>query len=88
MKLVARDRIFIAIIATVLAVLLFSTLRKKPVKTLADAIHRPFLQELARGQSRSDVEKRCPGCHNPQAFPLPAKHPPKEQCLICHPGAD
>jgi hypothetical protein len=87
MKFAARDWIFIAVIAIVLGVLLFSTLRKMPAKTPADAVHRPFLQALARGTSREDVERKCPGCHNPQAFPLPAKHPPKEQCLICHPGA-
>ena len=29
-------------------------------------------------------EKGCTSCHNPQTAPLPRRHPPKEQCLICH----
>jgi hypothetical protein len=47
-------------------------------------MHRPFLEAVARGESRQDVEKGCVSCHNDRAIPLPRKHPPKEQCLLCH----
>jgi hypothetical protein len=49
-----------------------------------DDTHRPLLELVAQGGSREEAEKRCLDCHGPQAVPLSAKHPPKEQCLICH----
>ncbi len=39
---------------------------------------------MKKGQDRIGVERGCITCHNSQAIPLPKKHPPKEQCLICH----
>jgi hypothetical protein len=88
MKMAVRDRIFITIIVMVLMLLLFATLRKRPPATPADATHLPFLQALGRGESRTEVERRCPECHNPRDLPFPGKHPPKEQCLICHRPAE
>ena len=81
-----RDVWFIAVIGVVLALLLVSTGRGKPKKVPADESHRTFLDAMARGDSREKVEKGCAACHNDRAIPLPQKHPPKEQCLICHVG--
>jgi len=86
MQVHKRDLGFIAVISVVLAVLLVSTGRGKPKKVPADERHRTFLEALARGDSREKVEKGCAACHNDRAIPLPQKHPPKEQCLICHVG--
>ena len=86
MKLSKRDLGFIAVIGILLAVLLVSTGRVKPKKVPADERHRTFLEAMARGGNREEVEKGCAACHNDHAIPLPRNHPPKEQCLICHVG--
>jgi len=88
MLLKRRDWQFVAIICAVLLVLLFNIFRDKPPPTPADTLHQPFLQALAQGERRDEVEQRCPDCHNRQQRPLPAQHPPKEQCLICHPAQE
>jgi len=84
MKPKRSDYQFIAIIGLMLAFLLFSTFKDKPTKIPLDDTHRPLLERVMQGGSRKDVEKLCLACHGPQAVPLSAKHPPKEQCLICH----
>ncbi len=56
--------------------------KAKPVPD--DDKHRPFYEAIQKGTAGVDVEKGCLTCHNPQANPLPEKHPPKEQCLVCH----
>jgi hypothetical protein len=84
MPLTRKDTGFIVIAAAILAVLLVSTLRDKSPKLPTDDKHKPFREALARGDRREAVEKGCPTCHNPGAMPLPPRHPPKEQCLICH----
>lgn len=86
MKLISRDWFFIAILGAVLTVLLLSTAREKPKKMPADDRHRSFAEVLAKGGDRATVEKECVVCHDLKAIPLPAKHPPKGQCLICHPA--
>ena len=86
MQLHTRDVGFIAVVGVVLALLLVSTCRVKPKKVPADERHRTFLAAVARGERREDVEKGCTACHNDRTVPLPRKHPPKEQCLICHVG--
>jgi hypothetical protein len=86
MQVTIRDVGFIAVIGVVLALLLVSTGRGKPKKVPTDERHRPFLEAVARGDRREEVEKGCAACHNDRAIPLPQKHPPKEQCLICHVG--
>ena len=86
MQVNKRDLGFIAVIGVVLALLLVSSRRGKPKKVPADERHRTFLEAMAKGDSREEVEKGCAACHNDRAIPLPRKHPPKEQCLICHMG--
>ncbi len=74
-----------AILGAVLAVLLFSMFREKPIKVPADDKHRPFIEKLVNGESPAEVEKGCPDCHNPQTMPLDADHPANQKCLVCHP---
>jgi hypothetical protein len=76
---------FAAIFGAVLTVLLFSMFREEPIKVPHDDKHRPFVEKLVNGESPEEVEKGCPGCHNPQDMPLPAEHPSNPKCLVCHP---
>lgn len=84
MKVGKRDWLTIAIVVAALIVLIMSTVREKAERVPADEKHRPFYESVKKGDDRIQTEKKCPVCHNPQAIPLPKKHPPKEQCLICH----
>ncbi len=84
MKVARREWLTIAAVAVVLAVLIMSTAREKAKRVPADEKHRAFYEAIARGQSRIEAERGCITCHSDQATPLPKKHPPKEQCLICH----
>ena len=84
MPITGKDASFIAIVLALLAILLVSTFRDKPKKVPADDKHRRFRDALARGEQRETLEKGCVTCHNAGSLPLPPKHPPKEQCLICH----
>ena len=85
MPLRKRDLGFIAVAGVLLLVLVLNTFRDKPERTSDNDRHRPFFEALARGEKRETVEKGCVSCHNAASRPLPPKHPPKEQCLICHP---
>ena len=84
MKVTKRDFLTIAVIAVVIIVLIISTTREKGKPVPLDDKHRAFYEAMKKGADRVDVEKACIGCHNSQAIRLPKKHPPKEQCLICH----
>ena len=86
MSMKSRDAIFLLLIGVVVAVLLVSNLRDKPTALPDDERHRPFVVSLRGGEERSIVEAGCVTCHNEMQLPLSAQHPPKEQCLICHPG--
>ena len=83
LKLTKRDWVTLGVIAAVIGVLILGA-RAKTKQVPRDAKHRAFFAALAQGRDRRELEKRCVACHNPQASPLPKKHPPKEQCLICH----
>jgi mono/diheme cytochrome c family protein len=80
-----RDIAFTAAAGGLLLLLAFNSLRARPVAMPDSTPHRPFAAALARGEQREAVEKGCVACHSPASRPLSAKHPPKEQCLICHP---
>ncbi len=84
MKLKKRDWLVIAGGVGLLALLILSTGKDKAGRVPFDEKHRPFYEALKKGDSRMDVEKGCSTCHKAQGVPLPDKHPPKEQCLICH----
>ena len=85
MPLRPRDIVVAAAAGGLLLLLGLKSFRAKPVATPDSADHRPFAAALARGEKREAVEKGCVACHGSTARRLPAKHPPKEQCLICHP---
>ena len=84
MKIRKKDLFFVAALAAILLFLLLRSGSEKARPLPADAAHSRFLEQLAAGQGRVDVEKGCLTCHNQQARPLSKTHPPKEQCLICH----
>ena len=84
MKVTKRNFLTIAVIAVVIVLLIMSTIREKGKPVPFDGKHRAFYEATKKGENRIEVEKGCLICHNPQAIPLPKKHPPKEQCLICH----
>ncbi len=84
MKVTKRDLFTVAAIAVVLVVLIMSTAREKIKPVPFDDKHRAFYKAMEKGQNRIETEKDCIMCHNSQGIPLPKKHPPKEQCLICH----
>jgi len=84
MLLRKRDLCFIAVAGVLLLVLVLNSFRDKPKSTPDNDRHRPFREALARGEKREAVEKGCVNCHSATTRPLPPKHPPKEQCLICH----
>lgn len=79
-----KDLIFIVALGVILIFLLFRSGSEKARPLPTDAEHSQFIEQMAAGKSRIDVEKGCLDCHNRQARPLPKGHPPKEQCLICH----
>jgi len=81
-----RDWGFIAIVGALLVTLVLNTGGGKARKVPSDEKHRSLLDAVAKGKSREAVEKLCASCHNIGAVPLPKKHPPKEQCLLCHAG--
>ncbi len=84
MKVIKRDLLAIAAAAAVIIVLIMVTGREKAKPVPVDQKHRPFYEAMEKGGDRIEVERGCIRCHNSQAIPLPKKHPPKEQCLICH----
>jgi len=84
MKVTKRDLLTIAAVVLVLVVLIISTAREKAKQVPADDKHRAFYEAMEKSGDRNEVERGCVTCHNSQAIPLPKKHPPKEQCLICH----
>jgi hypothetical protein len=84
MKVKKRDLLAIVAVVAVLVVLFMSTARHKGKRVPVDDKHRVFYEAIEKGSDRIEVERGCIPCHNSQAIPLPKKHPPKEQCLICH----
>jgi hypothetical protein len=84
MKVTKRDFLTIAAVAVVLVVLIMSTTHEKAKRVPADDKHRAFYEAMEKGRDRIEAEGGCITCHNPHAIALPKKHPPKEQCLICH----
>ncbi len=84
MKLTKRDFLTIAAVAVVLVVFIMSTTHEKAKRVPVDDKHRASYVTLEKGRDRIEAERGCIACHNPHDVPLPKKHPPKEQCLICH----
>lgn len=83
LKLTKRDVLTVGGIAVLLAVLIFGA-RDKVKQVPRDNRHLPLYEAMNAGGERAEVEKGCIPCHSPRSRPLPPKHPPKEQCLLCH----
>ncbi len=84
MKVTKRDLLLMAVVLLVLALVIIGTRDEKGKPVPLDDRHDSFYKAMEKGANRIDVEKGCVVCHNPQDNPLPKKHPPKEECLICH----
>ncbi len=84
MKVMKRDLLAVAAAAVVIVALIMVATREKAEPVPADDKHRAFYEATEKGGGRVEVERACIKCHNSQTIPLPKKHPPKEQCLICH----
>lgn len=85
MKFDARDGVALAVVATLIGVLAFGTGKGKGRAIPLDDRHRPSYDALKKGREKSEVELLCTTCHSKSSIPLPSGHPPKEQCLSCHP---
>lgn len=85
MPLRKRDLVFIAVGGGLLLVLALNAFRDRPKSIPDNDRHRPFRETLAKDEKRQTVEMGCVTCHSAATRPLPPKHPPTEQCLICHP---
>jgi hypothetical protein len=84
MKVAKKDWLFIAVIAAVLGALFLGTGKEKARNIPDDEKHSPFYESMHTSGARTETEKICTTCHGPRTIPLPAAHPPKEQCLLCH----
>jgi hypothetical protein len=84
MKMTKRDFLLAPVALLVLILFITSTRHEKEKPVPVDDKHRPFYEAMEKGANRIDVERGCITCHNPQANPLPKKHPPKKECLLCH----
>jgi hypothetical protein len=81
MSLKQRDSYFIVAILAVILMLAFGAIKDNGRDTPYDETHWPSYLAVKQGQPRDVVEKRCTECH---LIRFIDKHPPKEQCLICH----
>jgi hypothetical protein len=84
MKVAKKDWLFIAVIAAVLGALFVGTGKEKARNIPDDEKHRTFYESMHASGARTETEKMCSACHGHRSIPLPATHPPKEQCLLCH----
>ncbi len=84
MKVTKKDLLTIAAVAVVIVALIMITGHEKAKRVPVDEKHRAFYEAMKKGGNRIEVERGCITCHGPESIPLPEKHPPKEQCLICH----
>jgi hypothetical protein len=84
-KLAKRDALCLAAVAVLVGVLSLGAGKGKGKDVPADERHLSVYDALKSGRNRSDTELMCGTCHSKSSIPLPKDHPPKEQCLICHP---
>ena len=81
-KLSRIDWSFLLLLVVVLALLFLGTGKKLGPDVPSDGEHLGFYQQLDHGGDRIDVEKGCQACHEKTS--LPANHPHKEECMVCH----
>jgi hypothetical protein len=80
MKARRIDLLAIGVGVIVVVVLILVTGKEKAKWIPTDEKHRPFYEAVKRGDNRAGIEGGCVSCHKT----FPPKHPPKEQCLLCH----
>lgn len=78
------DIFAVAVVAVLVAVLTLGGKGHGKAVPLDDR-HRHLYQAIKEGRNQGETELVCATCHGPSSLPLPKNHPPKEQCLICHP---
>ncbi|TSK08008.1 MAG: cytochrome C [Geobacter sp.] len=85
MKLSGSDWLMVAVGLGLVAILSVGVGKGKGKAVPLDERHKPFYLAVKGGQSQPQTEALCATCHGQGSRPLPKNHPPKEQCLICHP---
>ncbi|MFA5516532.1 MAG: cytochrome c [Desulfuromonadales bacterium] len=66
-----------------LVVFLWAAPEESTRRVPQDEIHQEYFT-MVKNEGKKTAEKFCEDCHNPQQEPLPAGHPPKARCLLCH----
>ena len=84
MKFSRRDYLTIGAVTLLVGVLALGTLKGQGPSTPFDDLHRPSYVAIKNGQSQKQVELVCTTCHSKSSLAFTKRHPPKEQCLICH----
>jgi hypothetical protein len=81
MLLKKKDSYFLVASLGLILMLALGALRDNGRDTPYDETHWPSYLAIKKGVTREAVEKGCSACHLVRSI---QKHPPKEQCLICH----
>jgi hypothetical protein len=84
MQLGKRDSVFLAAVMGIVALLALGTLFGKGQPTPFDELHWSSYRAVKNGKNQAEVERGCADCHTRKSLAYLKKHPPKEQCLICH----
>ncbi|OHB25881.1 MAG: hypothetical protein A2X84_05190 [Desulfuromonadaceae bacterium GWC2_58_13] len=83
MTLSKRDAFFAILLVAVLAFLFAGAGKKLGTDVPETKDHLDFYQQLEQGGNRIELEQGCVSCHPVPS--LPATHPRKEECMVCHP---
>ncbi|MDY0190160.1 MAG: hypothetical protein RBR22_05450 [Desulfuromonas sp.] len=81
-KISRRDLLFVGAFVVLMLFLYISAGKKLGMDVPANNVHAAFYQQLEQGGKRVEVEHGCLACHPIQS--LPAAHPEKEECMVCH----
>lgn len=84
MKIKKSDWLFIGLIVVVVSIFFAISGNIKTKFVPFDEQHKPFYETYAKTGDKKAAEKGCESCHNEKEKPLPANHPPKYRCLLCH----
>jgi hypothetical protein len=82
MKITKIDITLVVVAAAALGFLFLGSEKKLGPEVPADEEHQVFYRRLDGGEKRIALEKQCVSCHKPGS--LPAAHPHKEECMVCH----
>ncbi|MBJ6800904.1 cytochrome C [Geomonas propionica] len=84
MKLTGRDWLMAAGGMALIGLLALGSEKGRGKNVPLDERHKPLYDAMKTGRTQAATELVCATCHGQSSIPLPDKHPPKEQCLICH----